>query len=129
MGMDFLLPKILGLLLMTVWVYYSIREMYLYKYAEQVNGTIINVIDNPDTSSMLNKIVAIEFLYKGEKRVIKRTVTGAKKDFAAEVVVYINPKNINHSIIKPRSKLIIFFSLFVPVLFIILILVSIFVGK
>jgi hypothetical protein len=129
MGMDFLLPKILGLLIMTVWVYYSIREMYLYKYAETVNGKIIDVIDNPDNTSMLNKIITIEFIYKGEREVISQTVTGTKEDFTAEVVVYVNPRNISHSIIRPRSKFIIFFNLFIPVLFIILIIVSIFVAK
>ena len=84
---------------MAVWVYYSFREMYFFKYAETVNGKIINVTDNPDTSSMLNKIVTIEFLYQGKREVIKRTVTGTKDDFSAEVVVYINPRNISHSII------------------------------
>lgn len=129
MEMGFLLPKILGLLLMAVWVYYSIREMNLYKYAEKVNGKIINVSDNPDTSTMLNKIVTIEFLYKGKREVISQTVTGTNEDFTAEVMVYINPKNIRHSIIKPRSKLIIFFNIFIPVLFIVLIIVSIIVAK
>ncbi len=129
MGTDFLLPKILGLLLMAVWVYYSFREIYFYKYAETVNGKIINVTDNPDASNMLNKIVTIEFLYQGKREVIKCTVTGTKDDFSAEEVVYINPRNISHSIIKPRSKFIIFFNLFIPVLFIILIIVSIFVAK
>ena len=129
MGMDFLLPKILGLLLMAVWLCYSLREMYLYKYAEKVKGRITNVKDNPDSTSILNKIITVEFLYRGERETITYTVTGTSEEAGVEISVYINQHNIRHSVIKPRSTIIIFFNLFIPVFFIVLIIVSIVVSK
>ncbi len=129
MGMDFLLPKILGLLLMAVWLCYSLREMYLYKYAEKVKGRITNVKDNPDSTSMLNKIITVEFLYRGVRETITYTVAVTNEEAGVEISVYINQHNIRHSVIKPRSTIIIFFNLFIPVFFIVLIIVSIVVSK
>ena len=129
MGMDFLLPKILGLLLMAVWLCYSLREMYLYKYAEKVKGRITNVKDNPDSTSMLNKIITVEFLYRGVRETITYTVAVTNEEAGVEISVYINQHNIRHSVIKPRSTIIIFFNLFIPVFFIVLIIVSIVVAK
>ncbi|MBN8686173.1 MAG: hypothetical protein J0M10_04115 [Chitinophagales bacterium] len=129
MGMDFLLPKILGLLLMAVWLYYSLREMYLYKHAEKVKGRITNVKDNPDSTSLLNKIITVEFFYRGVRETITYTITGTNEEAGAEIAVYINQHNIRHSEIKPRSTIIIFFNLFIPMLFIVLIIVSIVVAK
>lgn len=114
---------------MAVWLYYSLREMYLYKHAEKVKGRITNVKDNPDSTSILNKIITVEFLYRGERETITYTVTGTSEEAGAEVAVYINQQNIRHSVIKPRSTIIIFFNLFIPLLFIVLIIVSIVVAK
>ena len=129
MGMDFLLPKILGLLLMAVWLCYSLREMYLYKYAEKVKGRITNVKDNPDSTSMLNKIITVEFLYRGVRETITYTVAVTNEEAGVEISVYINQHNIRHSVIKHRSTIIIFFNLFISVFFIVLIIVSIVVSK
>ena len=112
---------------MAVWLYYSLREMYLYKHAEKVKGRITNVKDNPDSTSILNKIITVEFLYRGERETITYTVTS--EEAGAEVAVYINQQNIRHSVIKPRSTIIIFSNLFIPLLFIVLIIVSIVVAK
>jgi hypothetical protein len=122
----FILPKFLGLLLMAIWIYSSFREIYLFKYADVVTGIVIDIIDNPDTSSTLNKIATIEFSYHGQKVTIDHYFSGSRNDFSKEVTVYVNKKNIKRSIVKPHSKLIILLDFLVPVFFSALILISFF---
>ncbi len=123
---SFVLPKIIGLLLMSIWVYTSFRQLWMYKYVDIVTGTLIDIADNPEASSTLNKVATIEFFYRGQKETIEHYYTGSRNDFSKEVTVYVNKKNVKRSIVKPHSKLRIFFDFIVPIFFSILIVISFF---
>jgi hypothetical protein len=123
---SFVLPKIIGLLLMSIWLYTSFRQLWMYKYADIVTGTLVEIADNPEASSTLNKIATIEFSYHGQKVTIEHYYTGSRNDFSKEVTVHVNKKNVKRSIVKPHSKWSILFDFIVPIFFSTLILISFF---
>lgn len=122
----FILPKIIGLLLMCIWLFISLRKLRASKFADNVTGTVINVIDNPEASSILNKIATIEFMYEDKKITIEHYYSGSRNRFSSEVTVYVNKRDISRSVIKSHSKLAILFDFLVPLFFSALIIISFF---
>lgn len=123
---SFILPKVIGLLIMAIWIYSSLRDMYLFKYADAVTGEVVDIVDNPDTSSTLNNMASIRFFYKGEKVTIDHYFSGQRNELPKEVKVYISKNNLKRSIVKPTSKVTIFSNLLAPIVFSMLILISFF---
>lgn len=124
--LDFIFPKIFGLLLCGVWVYYSFREWWLLKQGETVVGKVVDISSNPDFSSPLNIILTIDFSYQGKNVTISRSLSGIKSEVPREIEVYINKKKVERSVIRPRSRFAILSGFLVPVVFSLLILVSFF---
>jgi|GEM_PF-2135528 len=123
---DFIFPKLFGLVLAGVWLFFSSRELYLIKYGEIVIGKVVDVANNPDFSSPQNIILTIEFLYDGKKVIIIRSLSGLKSEMPKEIEVYIDKRNVEKSVIKPRSKFAILVGFLVPVIFSVFILISFF---
>ncbi len=44
----FVLPKIIGLLLVCIWLYTSFRQLWMYKHSHTITGTWIDIADNPE---------------------------------------------------------------------------------
>ncbi len=122
----FFLPKIIGLLLMCIWLFISFRNLWAYKFADNVTGAVINIIDNPEASNTLNKIATIECIYEGKKITIEHYYSGSRNNFSNEVTVCVNKKNIKRSIVKPHSKRAILFDFLAPLFFSALIIISFF---
>lgn len=116
-------PKLLGLILMLLWLCFSFRKVYLYKYADTVPGKVDRVIANPDISSMQNQIAIIKFIYKGEEVTIEHFYTGSKSDYEGEVTICVDKAKPVRSVVKSKSPSL-FLDFFLPIIISVLIIIS-----